>query len=164
MESNTMKGLKVVISVLILALAVAGCAKKAEMEMESLVTGRWKMEIDGPGGAEELIVDLLVEGETVTVVTAEHNQFGSPQPGAAGTINGDKLQLKMTYSTFGDLVEFTFDGTVADGTMSGVENFNPLGPDPNAPKTEKKEEPKEKPEAEGAGGPPKDIAWKATKM
>jgi hypothetical protein len=163
-----MKMLNVFSALLVFALISTGFA--ANKAVEDPLSGKWKVSITSPRGQEEMAFNLKLNGTNVTVVSAEHKEFGFCKEGAKGTFENGKLHLTMTFSSFGDLVEFIFDGTLAsDGTMSGLENFNPLGSDPNAPKKEeKKQQPATSnanaPRKEGAGSIPKDLKWTAVKL
>ena len=88
------------------------------------VAGLWKLTLDSPRGTREGVLDLIVNGSSLSGTwTGERGT----QQFAGGTVEGPTLSWQVRMSGPMGEISLQFSGLLADGVISGEVEFGSFG-------------------------------------
>lgn len=110
------------IFVFVLTFVIAGVVVAATFKDE--VAGKWNLNVDAPGEAVQVQLDLKQDGETVTGTMASGVGGGTI---TKGTFKDKKLTATITADIQGSPTELGLEGTVDGDKISGSITAHGLG-------------------------------------
>ncbi|PTR07713.1 MULTISPECIES: hypothetical protein [unclassified Novosphingobium] len=88
------------------------------------VAGTWNIIVNSPMGPMKSVTTFTVSGDSLTGTATDAD--GAPHPIQDGKITGDKVSWKIDITNPMPL-SLTFDGTVAETSLSGSVSAGPFG-------------------------------------